>query len=441
VNDQCSSSFPVLIKLGDLDSSSYTHVRVGDVVTIFGQFETSTGHYTNTCFNAKRIELVEKWDTERYGTFGYIPPWNSAAAHSRSVATQSCDLISVIQCQVEVVDRVVLYLKTKFPNLYIENSLSPFSITQDRLVGIWSPLDHQQDILDQLVSDRVLTYTISRVYKLNCPNLVATTLDHLTDMLCQGLKPIVTSSSSIPSIRVHAFPKQIPIESIARKIVDFVAVKFDPRIFTHTITIVFVNGLWYGSVGLADTSVGQHLYRSSQSLSVSKASQKLFESFSRIEKLWGSDLVSLSGKIALDIGASPGGWSYYMALERDAEKVIAVDNGVLVSPTPPAVDHWKMKGEEAIEKLLRENERQFISCFTCDMNTDCLDTVNLFLSAIPLMAHPSIAILTLKQTIKNKEKWETRKSKAIEKLANFCVEEIHLIANTPNETTLLVRLD
>ena len=440
-NDQSSSSFPVIIKLMELEGNSYAHVRVGDVVVIRGQFETSLGHYSNTCFNAKKIELVEKWDTSRFGPFGYIPPWNAAAAHSRTLAKLSRNLVSVVQCQVEVVDRVVLYLKSKFPILYIENSLSLFSITQDRLVGIWAPPGTLENVTQQIVSDRVLTYTVSRVYTFKSPNLIASTLDNLTDLLCEDLKPIIALSCT-PTIRVHAFPKQIDIEYIAKKIVDNVSVKFDPRSFTHSISVVFINGLWYGSVGFADTSVGHHLYRSSESLAVSKASQKLFEAFSRIANLWGRDFVDLSTKIALDIGASPGGWSYYMALERNAERVIAVDNGALASLKPVSVDHWKMKGEEAIAKLLVENYNKMISCYTCDMNTDCMETVDLFLSAIPLMAPKSIAILTLKQTVKNKEKWATKKFEAIEKLkkVGLQVEEIHLIANTPNETTVVISL-
>jgi hypothetical protein len=260
------------------------------------------------------------------------------------------------------------------------------------------------------------------------------------------LKQLVDTDDESISIRVHAFPKQIPIEKIARSIISILPVKFDPRNFSHTLSIVYVNGLWYGSVSPSSSLVGTHLYRggSSESLEISKASQKLFEAFLRIDDLWGPQFTDLTNKTAIDIGASPGGWSYCMAIEKNAKRVIAVDNGLLSHPKPSSVEHWKMKGEEAIFELLSNpSNSNTISCYTCDMNADCGQTVELFLESIPLMAKNSIAILTFKKTIKNKEKWEEKKNEAILRLTagNIGqVEEVHLIANTPNETTILVRL-
>jgi 23S rRNA C2498 (ribose-2'-O)-methylase RlmM len=179
-------------------------------------------------------------------------------------------------------------------------------------------------------------------------------------------------------------------------------------------------------------------------LKVSKASQKIFEAINR----W-----SVGGQIkdintCLDIGASPGGWSYYMALELKACRVIAVDNGALATPKPPAVEHWKMKGEDAIDVLLANQlaANQLISIYTCDMNADPIVTVDLFLRAIPIMAVRGLVVLTLKRTIKNKEKWQMRKEECISKLHSELGErlirllEIHLIANTPNETTIMIQL-
>jgi hypothetical protein len=407
-------------------------------------------HFGNKCFSALSIQMVEKWDAQRYGVFNYAPPWSPFSAHNR-VSHERRNFFAVIQCQVDVVGRMLVYLREKYgEEAEFELSLSPITACQDRLILLFVPPNSGSQpicgrrVLEKILLDRIVTYALSRIYVLGDSPIVTSTL---SEMVMEMMKK---NSISGKSVRMHAFPKFLPLEKIAQEFVDLSNgdVEFNPKSYDHVMNIVYVNGLWYSSFLQVEEAIGSgtHLYKggSDSCLKVSKASQKIFEAINR----W-----SVGGQIkdintCLDIGASPGGWSYYMALELKACRVIAVDNGALATPKPPAVEHWKMKGEDAIDVLLANQlaANQLISIYTCDMNADPIVTVDLFLRAIPIMAVRGLVVLTLKRTIKNKEKWQMRKEECISKLHSELGErlirllEIHLIANTPNETTIMIQL-
>ena len=62
--------------------------------------------------------------------------------------------------------------------------------------------------------------------------------------------------------------------------------------------------------------------------------------------------------MALDIGASPGGWSRFMYLSMSCDTVFAVDPGCVACPPHRGgrgrgVVHWNVLGDEAIASLRR----------------------------------------------------------------------------------------
>jgi hypothetical protein len=242
-------------------------------------------------------------------------------------------------------------LREAYDGFEFELSLSPITVCQDRLILIYPPTSthEKHEFLDQLLSDRIVTYTLSRLYVIGEKPIVST---RLSEMIMEIYKKI----SSIIVVRMHAFPKFIPVEKIATEFIERCPlISFNPKTYDHVLSIVYANGLWYSSLAPADMVIGSgsHLYKGGSEicLGVSKASQKLFESCIRWPRLMCSHAFDQTGKTCLDIGASPGGWSYFMALELKAGRVIAVDNGLLSDPKPGAVEHWKMRGEEAIEFL------------------------------------------------------------------------------------------
>ena len=120
INDQLNTSFPIIVKSRVLPVRSYPTVRVGDVVRITGQIECDISeHYKNKCFSATSIELVEKWDSDRYGPFQFTPPWkhHDGGRHSAYNRVElgkdekRRNFFAAIQCQIDVFDRMLCYLR------------------------------------------------------------------------------------------------------------------------------------------------------------------------------------------------------------------------------------------------------------------------------------------------------------------------------------------
>merc|ERR1711862_377520 len=117
----------------------------------------------------------------------------------------------------------------------------------------------------------------------------------------------------------------------------------------------------------------------------------------------------------------------------------------------PIICHWKMKGQEAIDKLLHESklssssstQKKMISIFVCDMNDEMENPVKLLKQLCDnlLLAHPCLVVLTFKNTCQSKKEFEQRKFIQIQKLERDIgvsnIQEIHLFANTKLETTVV----
>ena len=443
-----NAMFPVIVK-ADVCSVA-TRVRAGDVVTILGAMESDHAVSTlrrNKCFEAREIMLVEPWDMDRYGSFLYLGLGERIASDSQQTsadhtATATSPLLTAcVQCQNDVVGRVHEYLSGKFPSHKITLSHTPVTVSQDRLLLVWGV---PAGVVEAVLADPVLAYAVSRVYSMATgQQAVGLTVD-------DAIERLLSHPSTLPSnatIRIHSFPKFIPMECIgSRFAAAHPSVKFTPKEFTHVLSVVYADGVFYASIGVDEGCCGTHLAQgvNARCLSVSKAAAKILEATTRFDLI---DAVrsDTNGKVAIDIGASPGGWSYYLRLVRGCSRVLAVDMGRLADPVPDGVEHWRMKGQQAVDTLLESPEMSSsIACYACDMNCDLTDTVKLFLHALPLLTPGGIGILTFKRTIKNTVKWETLKTEGMRMLTE-CVRiaythEVHLIANTPNETTVLIAL-
>ena len=440
------SLFPVIVFT---DSEvRFPRVRPGDVVRVRGEMvHHYSEHYSNKCFQAKAIEVVEAWDLKNSGMFQCSPSLvKGEMAHSVAIEPASRRLMMAIQCQNDVIDRVEEYMNLVFDDpagdfAFRKSSCAPTQ-GNDRLLlvhhstGVEGPAVHEFG--RRITIDPVLSYVIKRIYVFpQSSTVVGLTLE-------DALKLLVHSEKGEHVCRLHAYPNNTEMDRIGNVLLPHFG--FHPKSFDSVLNIAFADGFYYASV--VDRSVavscGEHISQLSDvdSLNVSKAAAKIREALVRLDKEPGIlDRSDLSRKGCIDVGASPGGWSYFLKCERNAARVVSVDMGKLAEPIPQGVEHWRMKGQDAIKSLLASSEEfQF---YACDMNCNPIDSMCLFLEALPLMAREAGAVITLKQTERNKEKWTEIKAACIAMLRARgseidLVREVHLIANTPNETTLLI---
>jgi len=183
--------------------------------------------------------------------------------------------------------------------------------------------------------------------------------------------------------------------------------------------------------------------------------------------------------MAMDIGASPGGWSYCLATKLQTQRVIACDPAAYMHPvvrnlvaedvrdefvkdftqeeqkedaknlthmdmaydswkneakTCGQICHWRMRGDEGLRKL--QAEAMKLSLFVCDMNDALESSCNLLYQVFKekLYEPPCLAVVTFKNTCKSKAEFQERKRAMIAKLTEdgilMHLQEIHLFANT-----------
>ena len=125
---------------------------------------------------------------------------------------------------------------------------------------------------------------------------------------------------------------------------------------------------------------------------VSRAYYKLREVATRTNVLkWAND-VSESRICALDVGASPGGWSYFLSAK--CKHVHAVDPAEMASPIPENVTHYQDKIENVVSKeIIKPNS---IHLYVCDMNANPRVMITVFESATSLLVHGAVVVLTFK---------------------------------------------
>ena len=189
-----------------------------------------------------------------------------------------------------------------------------------------------------------------------------------------------------------------------------------------------------------------------------------------------------SGGLALDVGASPGGW--VRALTEQPLRfgaVVAVDPGALQWDALPLCEerpagvplsglllemaegggsqevtgragarvpvlHLREQGASAIARLLlAAGGRRPFSAFTCDANVPTPVAAELFRSALPLLRRGALVCVTLKNFDGGRGAWE-EKCGAAEAVFRGACEEVRMVqlsctlqlfANAPQEVTLV----
>lgn len=161
-----------------------------------------------------------------------------------------------------------------------------------------------------------------------------------------------------------------------------------------------------------------------------------------------------AGTCALDIGASPGGWTAYLATKF--ERVVAIDSAELNADVlaTEGVTHIKallMKvedgregaaGREAYKDTLEKVKAALPgqpSLVCCDINQEPAEAAEIVLRTIPFIAPGTVFIITMKLTTRGKGGQRSQIADALTLLRPHCgtIEEHWFFNNTSRERTLI----
>eukprot|EP00588_Corethron_pennatum_P004198 CAMPEP_0194301762 /NCGR_PEP_ID=MMETSP0169-20130528/61970_1 /TAXON_ID=218684 /ORGANISM="Corethron pennatum, Strain L29A3" /LENGTH=488 /DNA_ID=CAMNT_0039052035 /DNA_START=10 /DNA_END=1473 /DNA_ORIENTATION=- len=173
---------------------------------------------------------------------------------------------------------------------------------------------------------------------------------------------------------------------------------------------------------------------------VSRAYHKLAEAARRLP-------LPVAGT-AMDVGASPGGWTQCLLAAGADVHVVAVDPGQLDTRVAAEAGvgrlrHLRIKAEEAA--LILTEEGATIGCYASDMNVCPNVAVDVFLKVLPLVKAGAPVFITLKNTFRGTADWDVAVAEARLRLEGSDAglvetEVVQLFANTKRECTFLGRV-
>ena len=255
------------------------------------------------------------------------------------------------------------------------------------------------------------------------------------------------------TFRIQAFPPclQRPLTEALQDYFDScqLELSLSPTNFTHVLSFVQLSDDGACLMGLScATSFFGHLNdrrtTATTNDAISRAYYKLQETFERYD--YTKPLLrSLRDKIAMDCGASPGGWTRFL-MENGCRQVYSIDPSEM-SPSVLAMEgvvYLKMKLSDALHHLELENRgtKEKIDIFVSDMCLhDMEKQLDMLLQAKPLLRPNALFVLTLKcVTGYTKKSYEYQADNVVERLNDeiaFGVKMIHLFANRSAERTIV----
>ncbi|KAF4652258.1 hypothetical protein FOZ61_009816 [Perkinsus olseni] len=389
-------------------------VRPGDCVRLEGWLEDES---RNECsMVVSRWQMVEAGTRGKMQMFALEDSWPS-----RDVPFIGLPKL-VLQCQVGYEERLAEYISNEYGG-GCRTSWTPLCAVGERMLLI----DKDSRLRDwqSVLGDVNLCHVLKRIYT----NLteVATSVQGAAELLRR-----MAPNGCV--LRLQTFPSRYQ-----KTIADYLPEGMcHPREYTHVAQVVYVDGLYL--LGIAEPEqcyIGNIVETSNGRLtdSVCKAEYKLAEAFRR----FGYDVAD-EGKqmVAMDVGASPGGWSRYL-YNKGVGRIIAVDKGeVDCSETDGKIEHWDMLGQEAIERLLDEGHKDMLDVYVCDANLPPPESLAMLRQATDLIKPGAYVVVTFKNPYKRKKDWYEAKELSFADFSSMCdsTTEVHLLANTPNETTV-----
>lgn len=145
---------------------------------------------------------------------------------------------------------------------------------------------------------------------------------------------------------------------------------------------------------------------------ICRAARKIIEVFRRCPHMKPTGRGNGTGKegwLAIDIGASPGGWSYTLANMPHCGKVISIDPGAMRQPIPANVEHIPAKVQDCTPDLL--NRGIVADLVVCDMNVTPAQTTDALLDLLPVIKPGATIVLTFKNFVGNRSNMQKVKYK------------------------------
>ena len=306
-----------------------------------------------------------------------------------------------------------------------------------------------------IIGNTRLRAAVTRVYPISCshPSLH----EAVQQALCQAL-PLADKT-----FRLQAFPRALErtLGDGAQSVCECCSempghkIRLEAKGASHVLSVVLSAEVYY--VGIApreDFLVswvpppgavgGAHAEASGGEEGVCKAYYKLCEA---LQEAAAQGRAPPQGQFrAVDIGASPGGWTQCL-LEHGAAHVIAIDPGD-VSVEPGAlmakVEHVRAKVQDCVGDLCERGQQQDV--VVCDMNCSPHECVELLLQLRPLLRSGALAVITFKKFSESgkctRETYRSDQERALELLAAVAsdVSVVHLFANTLEERTVIASL-
>jgi hypothetical protein len=259
------------------------------------------------------------------------------------------------------------------------------------------------------------------------------TLASATAAACARVRSVLGSTSSAADVRVQAFPNELEAP-LVRALGESGAAQPHPR-SESLVSLVHVYGAYRVGVsaGAAAFSVSS---TPAGDKSVCRAFYKLREVASRCA-------LALDVPHAVDIGASPGGWTSCLA-QSGCARVTAVDPGELVLPeavvSSGAVEHLRMRFEDALPLMADRGDA--LDLVVCDINAPPKAVVGMVRMARPMLAPACPLVLTFKNPYPSKAEWAGALDAALDELRELAddVSVLHLLANTSKETTVVGKM-
>ncbi|KAL3920958.1 MAG: hypothetical protein SGPRY_005067 [Prymnesium sp.] len=408
---------------------SWASFQLGDVLCLTGLVESCKGKLS---IHPRLITVEESWaslfDGGRYVDH---PPPPLICGHCAAVAT------AMVQCASSHARRLEQYLSGTLETRTIAivppvPGASGRDVKRDERCLLLSTPDPSA-LCDAISADPHVSRVVQRWYVLQGK---ASTLDAAVD----GLRNLLALRGATPatplSARIHAYPRALEAKLVGRLRQGG---EVEPRQRCELL-VCLVYAFGFISYGIAEGArfQGEVCTAGADDGAVSRAFYKLREVASRCE-------LPLDDRAhAIDVGSSPGGWSFFLA-QSGCEHVSSVDPGLLRLPDDPCVsriDHMKMRVGEALPILTERGAS--LDCYVCDMNARPSIAVGYLLEALPLLVSASPVVLTMKNTYKKKMDFEEALAEALAQLNAVADDEgfrvVHLLANTQKELTVVGRL-
>lgn len=341
------------------------------------------------------------------------------------------DFQLLLQCQCSHTDRFVSYLEKSYLVEIVQEEKCPATDAKQKSsqmnIFVRVPTNTNPDvILCDLVCDKNLERVFSRGYRVD--GRVAFDGELLT---------AISLDAPQGACRVQAFPRSLE-SFVAVQINDgtIKGLETHKQDFDNMLCLFQTeSGILYGWCKDISRTAAAAICSGGSKDQICRAGYKLTEVLRRC-------LVATCGGVAVDIGASPGGWSAVLATHCD--KVYAVDPAELAEPRANNVIHLQAKAEDCLPELLPNVEN--ITFLVCDMNASPRNVLALIIPLVQYLAHGAVVIVTLKNFIGNQCKttkgqaiWNGIVEDAVHEFKQHLrdVDMIHLFSNGLQERTMI----